>query len=78
VQVRVLCDEAGADPNKRDTVRNIPPFMLACEYGHIAILKYFLEEAGVTDDFSECVGGTSSVDCACFLQSVLFCLLRRL
>ena len=50
--IRVLVSEGNADPTQTDTERVVPPLVPACEYGHIAVVKYLLDELKIDDDFT--------------------------
>ena len=50
--VRILT-ASGADPDLRCTLRDWPSWLFCCQLGHLSILRFFIEECKINEDFSE-------------------------
>jgi ankyrin repeat protein len=55
--IRVLVGTGRADASQVCTERKVPPLVVACENGHISLVKYYLDEIQVSDDFTELTEG---------------------
>ena len=51
--VAVLVNEGNANASQKDTEREVAPIIVACEKGVLSIIRFLIEEARVSFDFTE-------------------------